>query len=75
MIQVFEITVYANLYQRASLSFETPYVSMNIDIIPDKLSESFSICTPVGESIIVERFYFNCPIYVNHKSEWMISLS
>uniref|UniRef100_M0ZUZ3 Retrotransposon gag protein n=1 Tax=Solanum tuberosum TaxID=4113 RepID=M0ZUZ3_SOLTU len=52
----------------ASLSFVTPYVAMNFDVIPKKLSEPFSVSTPVGESIIAERFYLDCPISVNHKS-------
>ena len=33
MIQVFDFTVYALLDPRASLSFVTPYVTMNFDTI------------------------------------------
>ena len=41
---------------------------MNFDIIPEQLGEPFSISTPVGESILVERVYCDCAISVNHKS-------
>ncbi|KAG5611701.1 hypothetical protein H5410_022982 [Solanum commersonii] len=33
----------------ASLSFVTPYVAMNFDVILEQLSEPFSVSTPVGE--------------------------
>ncbi|KAH0710411.1 hypothetical protein KY284_011838 [Solanum tuberosum] len=52
----------------ASLSFVTPYVAMNFDVIPEQLSEPFSVSTPVGESILTERVYRDCPISVNNKS-------
>ena len=51
-----------------SLSFVTPYVAMNFSIIPQKQSEPFSVSTHVGESILAERIYHDCPISVNHKS-------
>ncbi|KAH0658156.1 hypothetical protein KY289_026904 [Solanum tuberosum] len=68
MIQVFDFTVYALLDPGASLSFVTPYIAMNFDVIPEQLSEPFSVPTPVGESILAERVYRDCPISVNHKS-------
>ncbi|KAG5614612.1 hypothetical protein H5410_014436 [Solanum commersonii] len=68
MIQVFDFTVYALLDPGVSLSFVTPYVAMNFDVIPEQLSEPFSVSTPVGRSILVERVYGDCPIFVNHKS-------
>ncbi|KAH0672886.1 hypothetical protein KY284_023973 [Solanum tuberosum] len=52
----------------ASFSFVTPYVAMNFDVFPENLSEPFSVCTPVGESILAERVYCDCTISVNHKS-------
>ena len=51
-----------------SLSFVIPNVAMNFEIIPEQLSEQFIVSTPVGESILAERFYRDCPISVNHKS-------
>ena len=52
----------------ASLSFVTPFVDMNFDIIPEQLSEPFSVSTLVSESVLAERVYHDCPISVNHKS-------
>ncbi|KAG5590150.1 hypothetical protein H5410_040664 [Solanum commersonii] len=52
----------------ASLSFVTPYVAMNFDVLLEKHLEPFSVSTPVGESILAERFYRDCIIDVNQKS-------
>ncbi|KAH0776371.1 hypothetical protein KY290_007782 [Solanum tuberosum] len=68
MIRVFDFTVYALLDPGVSLSFVTSYVAMNFNVLPEQLSESFSVSTPVGESILAERVYRDCPISVNHKS-------
>ena len=64
----FDFTVFALLYPREILSFETPYVSMNFEVIPNKLSEPFNISTPIGKSILAERVYFDCPVFINHES-------
>ncbi|KAG5571184.1 hypothetical protein H5410_060950 [Solanum commersonii] len=48
-----------------SLSFVTPYVAMNFDILPEKLCEPFGVSTPVVESILIERVYRDS---INHKS-------
>ncbi|KAG5612366.1 hypothetical protein H5410_023647 [Solanum commersonii] len=45
-----------NKNPRASLSFVTSYVAMNFDVIPEQLSEPFSVSTPVGESIVIVLF-------------------
>lgn len=41
---------------------------MNFHVLPKQLSESFSISTPVGKSILAERVYQDCRIVINHKS-------
>ena len=41
---------------------------MNFDIIPEKLSEPFSVSTPIGESILIKRVYRDCPISASHKT-------
>lgn len=41
---------------------------MNFDVIPRQISEPFSVSTLVGEYILVERVYHDCPIFMNHKS-------
>ncbi|KAG5572887.1 hypothetical protein H5410_062653 [Solanum commersonii] len=68
MIKVFTLNVYALLDPRESLSFVTPYVAMNFEVLSEKLYEPFSVSTPVGESILAERDYHDCVISVNHKS-------
>ncbi|KAH0646574.1 hypothetical protein KY284_034458 [Solanum tuberosum] len=62
------VTRMIKLHPGASLSFVTPYVSMNFDVLPEKLCEPFSVSTPVGESILAERVYRDCVISINHKS-------
>ena len=47
--------LYELLDRWASLSFVTPYVAMNLKIIPDQFSEPIGVSTPVGESILAER--------------------
>ncbi|WMV45522.1 hypothetical protein MTR67_038907 [Solanum verrucosum] len=68
MIQVFNFDVYALLDPGANLSFVTPYVAMNFDVLPKKLIEPFSVATPTSKSIQVERVYRDCTISINHKS-------
>lgn len=51
----------------ASLSFITLYVGINIDIILEHYSKSFSVFTLVGESILANRDFRDCPVSVNHK--------
>nr|AAV31186.2 Gag-pol polyprotein, putative [Solanum tuberosum] len=68
MIKVFTFDVYAFLNPGASLSFVTPYVAMNFDVLPEKLCEPFSVSTLVGESILADRVYRDYVISVNHKS-------
>ncbi|KAG5589895.1 hypothetical protein H5410_040409 [Solanum commersonii] len=45
MIQVFNYNVYALLDPGASLSFVTLYVAMYFNVIPEQLSEPFSVST------------------------------
>lgn len=40
---------------------------MNFDIIIEQRSEPFSISTPIGEYILIERVYHDCPIFVKYK--------
>ncbi|KAH0683010.1 hypothetical protein KY289_020762 [Solanum tuberosum] len=68
MIKVFTLDVYALLDPGASLSFVTPYVVMNFDVLTEKLCEPFSVSTLVGESILAKRVYHDCDISINHKN-------
>ncbi|KAH0650238.1 hypothetical protein KY284_030150 [Solanum tuberosum] len=38
------------------------------DVLPERLCEPFCVSTPVGESILAERVYRDCPISISHKS-------
>ena len=68
MIKFFTFDVYALLDQEKVYFFVTPYVANQFVILPEKLCEPFCVCTRVGESILAERFYRDCPIYINHQS-------
>ncbi|KAH0729889.1 hypothetical protein KY289_001077 [Solanum tuberosum] len=68
MIKVISLDVYALLDPEASLSFVTPYVANNFDVLAEKLCEPFYVSTPVGESILAERVYRDCVISINHKN-------
>ncbi|XP_015060338.1 uncharacterized protein LOC107006249 [Solanum pennellii] len=68
MIQVFDITVYVLLDPGSSLSFVTPYISMNFNIILEQLSKPFNVSTPVGESILEERESIMISHSIIHKS-------
>ena len=72
MIQVFDFGVYVLLVPGVSLSFVTPSVAANFDVILEQPSEPFSVSTLNGESILAERVYRNCPIFVNHKVPLLI---
>ena len=52
MIQVFDFTVYALLDLGANLSFVTPYVVMNFEIISLQLNQPLSVYNPIRESIL-----------------------
>nr|AAT39297.2 Gag-pol protein, putative [Solanum demissum] len=68
MIKVFAFDVYALLDPGVSLSFVTLYVANKFDVLPERLCEPFCVSTPVGESILAERVYRDCPDSINHKS-------
>ncbi|XP_015054758.1 uncharacterized protein LOC107001101 [Solanum pennellii] len=68
MIQVFDFIVYALFDVGVSLYFGTTYVSVKFEIIREPLSEPFSGSTPVGKSILEERFYRDYPISFSYKS-------
>ena len=68
MIKVFTFDVYALLDPRACLSFVTPYVANQFEILPEKLCEPFCVSTSVGESILAERVYRDYPVFINYKN-------
>ncbi|WMV45500.1 hypothetical protein MTR67_038885 [Solanum verrucosum] len=50
----------------ATLSFVT-YITVNINVSPETLSEPFSVSTLVGDPIIAKRVYINCHVTVSQK--------
>ena len=68
MTKIFTSDFYSSLDPRESLSFVTTYVSNEFEILPAKLYEPFDASTNVGESILAERVYHDCPISINHKN-------
>lgn len=44
-----------------------PYIVINISCCPKILSETFSISTPVGYSVIARRVYRNYPVIIFYK--------
>ena len=59
--------VYALLDPGASLYFVIPYIAVDFKVSLKILAEPFSVSTPVGKTIIVQRVYRNCPIMVSQK--------
>ena len=70
MLRVFSVDIYALLDLGATLSFVTPWIARNFDMLLDILDEPFMVTILVGESVVEMRVYRNCPIMlpnrVNH---------
>ncbi|KAH0743245.1 hypothetical protein KY290_031238 [Solanum tuberosum] len=57
MLKVLQHDVYALLNPGANLYFVTPFFAMRLDVLPDVLSDPFSVSTPIGDSIVAKRVY------------------
>ncbi|KAF3658963.1 60S ribosomal protein L7a [Capsicum annuum] len=55
-LQAYHLHIYALLDPGAFLSFVTPYIAINFRVSPEILAEPFSVSTPMGKSIIAQRF-------------------
>lgn len=62
MLKVLSIDVYALLDHGATFSFVTLYVAVKFGFKPKKLLKSFSVSTPIRDSILAEQIYRNCTI-------------
>ena len=62
MLKVFSIDVYDLLFPGATLSFGFPLITKRFDSLPDVLHKPFIVLTPVGESVVAKRVYWNCII-------------
>ena len=54
MLKVFFVNVYAFLYPGATLSFITPLVARNFDVLPEVLIEPFSVYTKMGDFLVAK---------------------
>ena len=61
MLQVFSIDIYVLLDTGATLSFVTPLVSRKFNVLPDVLMETFSVTTPVGDSVLARTVFRSYP--------------
>ena len=68
MIKVFTFDVYALLDLGASLSFVTPQVATEFEILLEKHCEPFSVSTTVGQYTLAKKVSHDCPISINHKN-------
>ena len=63
-----DVVIGALLDPGASLSFVTPYVASQFELLSQKLCEPFCVSTLVEEPILSKRVYRDYPIYINHKN-------
>ncbi|XP_070047480.1 uncharacterized protein [Nicotiana tomentosiformis] len=59
--------VYALIDPGSFLSYVVPYVATSFGIGPEQLHESFSVSTPIGESIMAAPIYKNCVVTVRSR--------
>ena len=52
----------------STLSFVTPLFSLTFEIITEVLHDPIVVSTPLGESVITDRVYKDCPIGVSGKT-------
>ena len=45
---------------------------MKFEILPDILDETFSVSTPVGVSVVVDRVYTGCPISLPNRVMFVV---
>ena len=66
-LHVFFVNFYAMLDQGSTLSFVTHLVGRKFDVLLDVLIEPFSICTPIGDSVVAKSVYRECPIMLPNR--------
>ncbi|XP_070002786.1 uncharacterized protein [Nicotiana sylvestris] len=65
ILSVQAIDCYALIDPGSSLSYVTPFIASSFGVEPEQLHKSFSVSTPVGDSIIAMRVYRNCVVMGN----------
>lgn len=64
-LKFYHLHLYDLLDPGASLFFVTPYITIDFEVSLEILAETFSVSTPVGESIIARWLYRNFPIMIS----------
>ncbi|XP_070008339.1 uncharacterized protein [Nicotiana sylvestris] len=64
ILSVQAIDCYALIDPGSSLSYVTPFIASRFGVELEQLHESFSVSTPVGDSITATRVYRNCVVMV-----------
>lgn len=54
MLQLFSVEAYALLEPTTTLSFVISFVVMKLYVLPKTLMETFSVSTPVGDSLLAK---------------------
>ena len=68
MINILTLDFYVMLDPGTSLSFVIVNVANQFEILLEKFCEPFYVSTPIEESILAERVYCGCLIYIYHKN-------
>lgn len=66
-LRVFNLDVYELLDLWDTHSFETPYVTFQLSVILETLSQPFLVSTKVCDPIIARQAYKNFPITISQK--------
>ena len=67
LLQVFAIHVYALFDSNATIYFVITLLAWKFDVLLDIFIESFSVCIPMGYSIVAKRVYRKFPIMLPNK--------
>ena len=71
MLKVFSLDVYSLLDPSSNLSFVTPLLAKEFDILPDILHDPLVVSTLVGDSVVAKRVYSNCPIMLPNRLSYV----
>lgn len=55
----------------STYSYVTSYFSSGFDLLCDCMPISICVCTPVGESLVVDRVYWSCLVSLAGYDTWV----
>lgn len=67
ILEVVQLVIYALIVLDGTLSFETQYVAMRFDVLPNVLLDPFIVSTPVGDSNVAKRVHRKDPISLSYR--------